>query len=185
VTISTLSSELACVECGVNCSRPVSSYSCLQAKNKKHEKRTSETYFSNSRAALIQMKCHNCPLRASASLIALEAGGLRLSLNTAARFDSVRTPFRFRPSSVRHQPTPRLLHQLRLLATDCMQPVATGRALPCWRCGTAAAAAGAALLLALRHSCWRCGTAQLLLALRHSKSSHHTESTSSSKLHRT
>ena len=98
MTISTLSSELACVECGVNCSRPVSSYSCLQAKNKKHEKRTSETYFSNSRAALDSNEALQLPLRASASSIALEAGGLRLSLSAAARFDIVPTPFR--PSSV-------------------------------------------------------------------------------------
>ena len=134
MTISTLSSELACVECGVNCSRPVSSYSCLQAKNKKHEKRTSETYFSNSRAALDSNEALQLPLRASASSIALESGGLRL-----ARFDidlllphSDRAQYKSSStnSSTASSTAP---SRHRLHATS-----GTGRALPCWNAANSA-----------------------------------------------
>jgi hypothetical protein len=66
------SSEMAWFECGVNCSRPVSSYNCLPAKKQQHDKRSSEPYCSNSRAALDSHEALHLPLQALASSIALE-----------------------------------------------------------------------------------------------------------------
>ena len=65
-------SEMAWLECEVNCSRLVVSYNCVQVQKTKHHKRSSEPYFFNSRAALGSHEALRLPLRASTNSIALE-----------------------------------------------------------------------------------------------------------------